>query len=100
MVADLLESHEEGKDDALALNSVDAVELVGEILHRPLVERRLSAAQRAEGFDLGLVGQVRDDVLVGLQAPQNIGAHQVAQRAIWIMRPVSESFDEGRKLLR
>ena len=72
----------------------------GQFFHCLLVKRRLLAAQGTEGFHLGLVGQVGNDALVGLQPPQDIGAHQVAQRTIRVMRPVREAFDEGRKLLR
>ena len=100
MVADLLEPHQEGEHDAPALDAVGVVELVGEVVHRLLVERRLLAAQRAERLHLGLVGQVGDDALVGLQAPQNVGAHQLAQRAVGIVRPVGEAFGERRELLR
>ena len=100
MVADLLQPHEEGEHDAPALHSVDVFELAGEIVHRLLVERRLLAAQGAEGLHLGLVGQVGNDALVGLHAPQDVGAHQIAERAVRVLRPVGEALDEGRKLLR
>ena len=76
MVADLLEPHEQGQHDALALDAIGIFELAGQFLHRLLVERGLLAAQEAEGLHLGLVGQVGDDALVGLQPPQDIGAHQ------------------------
>ena len=65
--------------------------------HRLLVERRLLAAQGAEGLHLGLVGQVGDDALVGLQAPQDVGAHQIAQRAVGVVRPLGEPLDEARR---
>ena len=100
MVADLLQPHEKGQDDAPALHSIDVFELAGQLFHCLLVKRRLLAAQGAEGFHLGLVGQVGNDALVGLQASQDIGAHQVAERTVRVMRPVGEAFDEGRKLLR
>ncbi len=69
MVADLLQSHEEGEHQAPALHPVDLLKLLPKIVDRLLVERCLLAAQRAEGLDLGLVGQVGDDALVGLEAP-------------------------------
>ena len=100
MVADLLQPHEKGQDDAPALYSIDLFELAGQFFHRLLVKRRLLAAQGAEGFHLGLVGQIGNDALVGLQPSQDIGAHQVAERSVRVMRPVGEAFDEGRKLLR
>ena len=55
------------------------------------------AAQGAEDLHLGLVRQVGDDALVGLQPPQDVGAHQVAQRLIGIVRATGEPFDEGRE---
>jgi hypothetical protein len=64
-----------------------------------LVERRLLAAQGTKGIHLGLVGQIGDDALVGLQAPQDIGTHQIAERSVGVMRPIGEAFDKGRKLL-
>jgi len=94
MVADLLQPHEERQHDAPALHSIDVFEMVGQLLHRLLVKRRLLAAQGAEGFYLGLVGQVRDDALVGLEPAQDIGAHQVAERAIRVVLPVGKAFDE------
>ena len=45
MIADLLEPHEEGQHDAAALDALGSLELLGEILHRLLIERRLLAAQ-------------------------------------------------------
>ena len=94
MVADLLQPHEESEDDAPAFHSIDVFELAGEVVHRLLVQRRLLAAQGAECLHLGLVGQVRNDPLVGLHASQNIGAHQIAERAIRVLRPVGEALDE------
>ena len=99
MVADLLQAHEQGEHDAPALDAVGVLELLGELVDRLLVERGLLAAQRAEGLHLGLVGQVGDDALVGLQAPQDVGAHQLAQRSVGIVRPVGELLGEGRELL-
>ena len=87
MIADLLQAHEQREHHAPALDAVDVFELVGEIVDRLLVERRLLAAQETEGLHLGLVGQVGDDALVGLQAPQDVGTHQIAQRPVGIVRP-------------
>ena len=81
VVADLLQPHEQGKDDAAPLYAVGLFKLTGEIVHCLLVKRSLLAAERAEGLYLGLIGKIRDDALVGLQTPQNIGAHQLAQRS-------------------
>ncbi len=75
----------------LRFDAVGVFELVGEIVHRLLVKRRLLAAQGTEGLHLGLVRQVGDDALVGLHAPQDVGAHQVAQRSVGIVRPVGKA---------
>ena len=63
-----------------------------------MIERSLLAAQRAEGLDLGLVGKVGDDAPVGLEAAQDVGAHEVAQRRIRAHRPVGQALDEVREL--
>src|ERR1700678_1270255 len=68
MVADLLEPHEKGEDHASALHAIDVLKLACQLIHGLAVKCRLLAAQRAEGFHLGLVGQVGNDGLVGLQA--------------------------------
>ncbi len=99
VVADLLKPHEKGEHDASALHAVDLFELARQFVHRAPVKRRLLAAQGAEGSYLGLVGQVGNNALVGLQTPQDVGAHQVTQRTEGVMRPVGEMFREGRKLL-
>ena len=94
MVADLFEPHEEGEHDAPALDAVEIGDLAGKVLHRLLVERRLLAAQQAERLYLRLVGQVGDDALVGLEASQNVGPHQFAQRGVGTKRPRGETLDE------
>ena len=94
MIADLLESHEEGEHDAPALDAVEVGDLAGKFLDRLLVERGLLAAQQAERLHFRLVGEVGDDALVGLEAAQNIGPHQLAERAVRIMRPHGEVLDE------
>ena len=81
VVADLLEAHQEGQHHALALDAVGVFQRFGQFLHRLLVQRGLRLAQAAAGLDLGLVRQVGDDPLVGLQPPQDVGPHQRAQRA-------------------
>ena len=86
VIADLLEADEEGEDDAWApVDAVDRLDPMRQILHRLLVERRLLAAQRAERLDLRLVRQIGDDRSVGLQAAQDVGAGEIAQRPIGIM---------------
>ena len=81
MVADLLEAHEEGQHEPPALRCRrPASSCSRQLVDGLLVERGLLAAQLAEGLDLGLVGQIGDDALVGLQPPQDVGPHQIAQR--------------------
>ena len=74
-------------------------ELRGQLLDRLRVERGLLAAERAERFELGLVRQVRDHRLVGLQSPQNVWPHQFAQRAVGIVRPLRQALGELRELI-
>ena len=68
---------------------------LGQVLHRLLVERRLLLRQAALGLHLGLVRQVGDDRLVGLHPPQDVGPHQLAQRAV---APASRSASRLTKL--
>ena len=98
VVADLLEAHEEGEHQPLALDALGVLELLGQLLDGLLVERGLLAAELAEGLDLGLVGQIGDDGLVGLEAPQDVGPHQVAQRAVGVVRLVREALGVAREL--
>ena len=67
MIANLLESHQEGQYQALALNALRFLELFGKFLYRLLVEYRLLTAEVTESLDLGFVRQVSDDRLVGFQ---------------------------------
>ena len=53
------------------------------------VERRLLRLRWQKRLHLGLVRQVGDDVLVGLQPPQDVGPHQLAQRAVGVVRAAS-----------
>ena len=76
------------------------VELGRQVGHRLLIERRLLARQLAEGLDLGLVGQVGDDGLVGLEPAQDVRPHQRAQRCVRIVRLRREAFRERRERLR
>ena len=98
MVADLLEAHQGRQHEALARDALRVFELLGQFLHRLLVERGLLAAELAEGLDLGLVGQVGDDRLVGLQAPQDVRPHQLAQGAVGVVRLVGQAFRIGGEL--
>ena len=98
MVADLLEAHEKGEYQPLAANALGFLKLLGQLFDGLLVERGLLAAELAEGLDLGLVGQIRDDGLVGLEAPQDVRPYQVAQRAVGVVRFVREALGVAREL--
>ena len=71
MVADLLQAHQGGQHQPLALDAIGLLQLLSEVFDGLRIERRLLARQWAEGFDLGLVRQVGDDTLVGLKAAQD-----------------------------
>ena len=71
-----------------------------QVLHRLFVERRLLAAEAAIRLQLGLVGQVGDDRLVGLHAAQDVGPHQLAQWAVRIVLAVGKLLGVARELLR
>src|ERR1700674_2917243 len=58
------------------------------------------SAELAECLHFGFVRQVGDNGFVGLQAPQNVRPHELAQRAVGIVRPVGKAFDEVSELLR
>ena len=71
---------------------VRVFEPLGQLFDGLLVERGLFAAELAEGLDLGLVGQIGDDRLVGLQTPQDVGPHQLAQRPVRVVRLARPGF--------
>ena len=70
----------------------DCLEALRKVFDRLAVQRRLPARQPAQRLDLGLVGQVGDDRLVGFHPAQDVGPHQLAQRAVGIMRPLGQAF--------
>ena len=76
MIADLLQARQMSEDDPTPLDSLHPLELLRQLAHRLLIQRGLPLAQTAERLDFGLFRQVRDHALVGLQSPQNVGAHQ------------------------
>src|ERR1700687_1847560 len=82
MMADLLEAHQERQYDAFAPHGLRPIEGLRQFLYRPLVKRRLRGAQVTKRFHLGFVGQIGDHRLVGLEAPQDIRAHELAQRSV------------------
>ena len=68
------------------------LQLVLQIADRLLVQGGLLPGQAAKGLHLGLVGQIGDDALVGLQAAQDVRLHQRPQRLIRRHRPPRSSF--------
>src|SRR5271168_4976419 len=82
MIADLFEAYQEREDDAFARYALLSIERLCEFLDRLLVQRGLRGAQVTERLHLGLVGQIGDHRLVGLEAPQYIRAHQLPQRTV------------------
>ena len=69
-----------------------------QIGHRLLIQRGLLAAQGAVSLHLGLVGKVGDDALVGLQSPEDVGPHQIAQRAVRVVLTLLQLLDETGEL--
>ena len=100
MVADLLEAHQEREHEPAALHAVDLLELFFERVDGLAVECGLRTRELAERLDLGLVRQVGDDALVGLQASENVGPHQLTQRRIGIACLVHRGSRAGVCLLR
>lgn len=84
-MTNLLDAHQERQHEALALYALGVSKLCGQLLHRLLIEGSLLAAELAKRFDVGLVRQVRDHCLVGLQSTQNVRSHEFAQRAVRIV---------------
>ena len=68
MIANLLEAHQRGQHQPPSCNPIARLlQVLIQLGDCGLIERRLLAGQMAEGFDLRLVGQIRDDVLVGFE---------------------------------
>ncbi len=85
MVADLLEPHQHRQHDALALDALGLLQAFRQVLDGLGVQRGLPAAEAAQRLDLGLVGQIGDDRLVGLHPAQDVGPHQFPQRAVRVV---------------
>jgi hypothetical protein len=81
-----LEAHQRREDDAPPLHPLGTCEFGLEVGYRLLIERRLLASQVAEGPQLGLVRQVGDDGLVGLQPAQDVRTHECAQWGVGVVR--------------
>ena len=79
VVADLLEPQERGQDQAPALDALRLLQLLCDVLDDGLVEGRLLGRERAIHLLLDLVRQIVDDPLVGLDAAQDEGLHQLLQ---------------------
>ena len=83
MIANLLEAHQRGQHQPPSRNAITRLfQVLLQLGDCGLIERRLPTGQMAEGFDLCLVGQIRDDALVGFESAQDIGLHQPPQRGI------------------
>jgi hypothetical protein len=82
MVADLLETHEEGQHDTLTLDPVGGRQRCGQLAYASLIQGRLLTRERAERFHFGLVWQVRDDRPIRLEAPQDVRPNQIPQRSV------------------
>ena len=78
MVADLLEAGQKRQHHATAFDAVQASKLLGEQIHRFLIEGRLYLGQCAVGDHFGLLRQIRNDVAIGLEPTQDVGANQFA----------------------
>ncbi len=83
MVADLLEPREHGQHQAaparlLAL-LLGALDLGQRVAHGGLVQRGLLLGERHEDLHLDLLGQIRDNRRVALEAAQNEGRGDAAQ---------------------
>ena len=64
VVAELLETHERGEDQAAALNALSGFETILKFAHRLFVKRGLALAQGTERAHFRLVREVGDDGFV------------------------------------
>ena len=99
MIADLLQPHQHRQHDALALDALGLLQALRQVLDGLAVQRRLPAAEAAQRLDLGLVGQIGDDRLVGLHPAQDVGPHQLAQRAVGVVGPLGQALGVAGELL-
>ena len=98
VIANLLQAHQRGQHQPPSRNPVTRLlQVFLQLADRALIKRGLLAGQMAEGFDLRLVGQIRDDALVGLKPAQDIGLHQPPQRGIGNMGLRGEGLGELRE---
>ena len=81
----------------LPLDAVRVLQRLGQFGNRLLVERRLRLGERAPGPHLGLVRQIGDDALVGLEPPQDVGPREGAQRTVIRLLRVVAGADELRE---
>jgi len=56
VIADLLQAHQRREHEAAPLDALAGRELLGEIVDRLLIERRLAPREVAPRVELGLVG--------------------------------------------
>ncbi len=81
MVAYLFETHQKAQYRTLAADAFGVFKRGRQFLHCTLIKRCLARTQVAPGLEFGLVRQVVDHPLVGLQPTQNVGPYERAQRA-------------------
>src|SRR5262249_23550149 len=81
-IADLFEAHERREHDAAPLDSARRLERRAKVLDGLLVERHLLLREAAKRAYLRLVRQIGDDAAVGLEASEDVGANELAERAV------------------
>ena len=79
MVADLLQLHDGGEDDAAALDALHLIDHLLHVRHRFPVEDDLLPAQRHIVHALQLLRQIRDDFFVRLHPPEHEGRYHCLQ---------------------
>jgi hypothetical protein len=97
MVADLLEAHQRGEHEPAASHALGLFGVGEQLVDDLLVQRRLLAGELGVGDLLDLVGQVGQQPLVGLGAPQDERPGDVAQAGRGV--GVAVAFDRGAEAL-
>jgi hypothetical protein len=99
VVADLLEPHQIGEDQAAPLDALgEPRDGTPQLVDGPLIERGLPARQEAERLHLGLVRQVGHDRAVGLEPTQEIGLDQATERRVALGRALGQPLGERGEL--
>ena len=82
MVAQLLEFHQGGQDQPLALDSLGIRQGRLQLRNHLLVEDHLLPAQGRIGLHLDFFREVRDHRFVGFEPPENIRAHHFPEPGV------------------